>query len=96
MRCAKNNPVRGFDKLGLARMLTRALVPSVDVWGHGGEKEARDVLRLLEKLKHMADSHGEHIYDVKIKDLAIAPFSSVRADVEKFGPNVYFIAHGAE
>ena len=77
-------------------MLTRALVPSVDVWGHGGEKEARDVLRLLEKLKHMVDSRGEHMYDVEIKDLAIASFPSVRADVDKFGQNVYFIAHGAE
>ena len=89
-----NNPIVSFDKLGLARMLTRALVTSTDVGGLGGEKEARDMLRFLKKLTDTKDRSGNKLYDVEIKDLAIAPFSSVRADVDKYGSDVYFIAHG--
>ena len=90
----KNNPIFSFDKHGLARMLTRAIVTLTDVWGLGGEKEARDILRFLKELKDKKGPDGNKLYDVEIKDLAIAAFSSVRADVDKYGSDVYFIAHG--
>ena len=89
-----NNPISSFDKHGLARMLTRAIVTVTDVWGLGGEKEARDILRFLKELKDKKDPDGNKLYDVEIKDLAIATFSTVRADVDKYGSDVYFIAHG--
>ena len=89
-----NNPISSFDKHGLARMLTRAIVTLTDVWGLGGEKEARDILRFLKELKDKKDPDGNKLYDVEIKDLAIATFSTVRADVDKYGSDVYFIAHG--
>ena len=87
-----NNPF-GIDILGLARMLTGALIGSGSSWGSGKEV-ALEVWDLIDELKKKKDSNGRTCFEIEIRDLARLGSEDVYREAQRNADNVFVIAHG--
>ncbi len=83
----------GTDILGLARMLSGALIGTGSPVGSGKEV-ALEIWDLLNKLKEKRDAKGRVCFEIEIRDLVVLGSTSVRAETQCNADNTFVIAHG--
>jgi RHS repeat-associated protein len=93
-RFVNNDACCSIDLYGLHRMLTGALAQRPGTPEIDGYPQARNLLRLLDKLKLRTDANAKPCFDIVIKDFATTSLDEMKKDVEAYSEDVYFVAHG--